>query len=68
MLVTLSGIVMEVSAPGPWNIALEIVVNLEPASNVIEVILLVCWKALTPIVITLAGMVMESKLVAPRNA
>ena len=68
MLVTPGGMLTDVKLVAPANKLLLMLVNLEPASNVIEVILLVCWKALTPIVITLAGMVMEVKLDAPRNA
>ena len=67
MLVTLDGIVIEVN-DGLENATEPMLVNLEPASNVTEVKLVAPWNARSPMLVILAGMVIDVKLDGPPNA
>jgi hypothetical protein len=67
MLATFAGIVIEVKAELK-NAANPMLVNWDPASNVTELKLVARRNAYVSILVTLAGIIMEVKLVASSNA
>ena len=68
MLVTLGGMVMEEKPVAFRNIPLGILVNLEPASNMIEVNAVAVLNAYGPMLVTFAGMVTDVNANTLRNA
>ena len=68
MLVTFDGMVIEVKLVAYANAFAPMLVNLEPASNIIEVNAVAFRNASSPILVTPNGMLMEVKLVASLNA
>ena len=64
MLVTPSGMIMEVKLDALLNALDPMLVICEPSANVTEVKLDAPWNTASPMLVTLAGMIMEVKLVA----
>ena len=68
MLVTVSGMSIEVKLDAPENASSPMLSSREPSSNVTEVKPDASLNARSPMLVTLDGMLMEIKLDAPWNA